>query len=230
MGVVAELILIRHGQSASNVAFPRADAAGLVDSGLSGRDADVELTDRGRAQARAVGHWLALLPAEDRPQVVITSPYRRARDTWRIAAEVSGLGLPAPSTDDRLVDRLLGDLEMLTRAAVAERFPDEPERLRRAGEYRYRPPGGETFEDIAERLSSFLADLNREHAGQRVVVVAHDSVVLMMRAVIERLDLEAVAEVAAGGHVRNASITRFQDRGGELVLDRYNAVDHLPEG
>src|SRR4051794_5677185 len=109
MGVVAELVLIRHGQSASNVAFPQADAAGLVDSGLSGRDADVELTDRGRAQAQAVGGWLARLPVGDRPQVIITSPYRRAMETWRIAAEASGLELPAPGTDDRLVDRLLGD-------------------------------------------------------------------------------------------------------------------------
>jgi len=228
MGVVGELILIRHGQSASNVAFPMADAAGLVDSGIAGRDADVELTAEGRAQAEAVGKWLAKLPDADRPQVVITSPYLRARETWRIAAEASGLGLPVPSTDDRLVDRLLGDLEMLTRAAIAERFPDEPERWKQAGEYQYRPPGGETFGDVAARLTSFLADLNRDHAGERVVVVAHDAVVLMMRYVIEGLDWDAIAAVARTGHVRNASITRFDGTSGRLLLDRYNAVDHLP--
>jgi probable phosphoglycerate mutase len=228
MDVVAELILIRHGQSASNVAFPKADAEGWVESGLAGRDADVTLTELGRAQAEAVGRWLAELPEADRPQVVITSPYLRARETWRIAAETSGLDLPAPSTDDRLVDRLLGDLEMLTRAAIAQRFPDEPGRLEQAGEFHYRPPGGETFGDIAERLTSFLADLNHDHAGERVVVVAHDSVVLMMRSVIEGLDLEGIAAVAAKGSVLNASITRFDGSSGRLVLDRYNTVDHLP--
>ena len=56
---------------------------------------------------------------------MITSPYLRARETWRIAAEASGLPFPEPATDDRLVDRLLGDLEMLTRAAITQRFPDE---------------------------------------------------------------------------------------------------------
>lgn len=229
MGVVAELVLIRHGQSASNVAFPKANAAGLVDSGLTGRDFDVELTDRGRAQAQAFGHWLARLPADDRPQVVITSPYRRARETWRIAAEASGLELPAPSTDDRLVDRLLGELEMLTEPAIAQRFPDEPGRFREAGPFFYRPPGGETFADIGERLTSFVTDLNRDHAGERVVVVAHDSVVLMMRAVIERLDMDAVAAINDAGFVRNASITRFHDRDGALLLDRYNTIEHLPE-
>jgi probable phosphoglycerate mutase len=227
MGVVAELVLIRHGQSTSNVAFPRADADGLLESGLTGRDADVELTELGARQAEAIGRWLGTLPPDRLPQVVITSPYVRAKETWRIAAESSGRDLPAPTTDDRLVDRLLGDLEMLTRAAIAKRFPDEPGRLTAAGEYYYRPPGGETFGDIAERLTSFLTDLNRDHAGERVAVVAHDSIVLTMRAVIEQLDWNAVAEVAAKGPVRNASITRFDGTSGRLVLDGYNTVEHL---
>jgi broad specificity phosphatase PhoE len=231
MGVVTELVLIRHGQSAANVAFPRADAAGSVDSGLTGRDADVQLTDIGRSQAEALGRWFAELPAEERPHAVITSPYLRARQTWQIAAEASGVDLPAPGTDDRLVDRLLGDLEMLTRAAVAQRFPDEPVRFEVVGQYHYRPPGGENFADITQRLESFLTDLHDTFAGQRVVVVAHDSVVLMMRTVIEGLDWDGVAAVeAAAGNVRNASITRFDGSSGRLLLDHYNSVDHLPAG
>jgi probable phosphoglycerate mutase len=231
MGVVAKLILIRHGQSAANVAFPLADEQDLLESGLSGRDTDVELTELGVAQARAVGQWLAALAPEALPEVVITSPYLRARETWRVAAAASGLALPAPSTDDRLVDRLTGELEMLTRAAIRQRYPDERARLEQAGEYGYRPPGGETFADIADRLGSFLEDLNREHAGERVLVVAHDAVVLMMRYVIEGLDwtrLEAI--VAESGQVRNASITSFDGSSGRLVLDGYNLVDHLPAG
>ena len=228
MPVVSELILIRHGQSASNVAFPEADAQGLLESGLSGRDTDVELTDLGIAQAEAVGRWLAALPEDLRPQVVITSPYLRARETWRVAAEASGLDFPPPATDDRLVDRLMGDLEMLTRAAVTDRFPDEAGRRQEAGEYEYVPPGGESFADIEVRLGSFLDDLNRDHAGERVVVVAHDAVVLMMRAVIEKLTWEQVlAAEKESGNVRNASISRFDGTSGTLVLDRYNSVDHL---
>ena len=228
MGVVAELVLIRHGQSVANVAFPRADAQDLLESGLTGRDTDVELTEVGAEQAAAVGRWLAALPAGALPEVVITSPYLRARETWRIAAAASGLSLPAPGTDDRLVDRLVGEFEMLTHAAIRQRFPEEPARFEQAGEYAYRPPGGETFGDIAVRLTSFLDDLNREHAGERVLVVAHDSVVLMMRYVIEGLDWTRLAAIVAeAGQVRNASITSFTGSSGSLVLDRYNTVDHL---
>lgn len=228
MTVVGELILIRHGQSAANVAFPLADEQGLLESGITGRDCDVQLSELGAEQAAAVGRWLATLPAQRRPEVVVTSPYLRARETWRIAAETSGLELPAPITDDRLVDRLLGDLEMLTLAAVKRRFPDEQARWEQAGEYLYRPPGGEAFGDIATRLTSFLEHVNSDHAGTRVVVVAHDSVVLMMRYVIEGLDWPALEAVVEAGRVRNASVTRFDGSSGRLVLDSYNNVDHLP--
>jgi probable phosphoglycerate mutase len=227
--MVAELILVRHGQSLANVAFPAADAAGLLEAEISGRDAEVPLTETGKEQAAAIGAWLAALPAERRPEVVITSPYLRARETWRIAAEASELDLPTPSTDDRLVDRLMGDLELMTHAAVARHFPDEAARRAEAGEFEYAPPGGESFKDIAVRLRSFLDDLHRAHPGKRVIVVAHDAVVLMMRAVIEDLTWDQVLAVEAGaGNVRNASISRFADAAGRLRLDRYNVIDHLP--
>src|SRR5919202_5872388 len=124
MDVVAELLLIRHGQSTANVAFPKADAAGRLESGLSGRDADVELSDLGVHQAEAIGHWLGTLPPDRLPEVVVTSPYLRAGETWRIAAAAAGRDLPVPATDDRLVDRLLGGVEKLTPGAIAQRLPD----------------------------------------------------------------------------------------------------------
>ncbi|SDT61970.1 histidine phosphatase family protein [Actinoplanes derwentensis] len=238
--MVAELILVRHGQSLANVAFPAADAEGLLEAAVSGPDAEIPLTGLGEEQAAAVGRWLAGLPAERRPEVVITSPYLRARETWRIAAETArettrttaeapGLALPEPRTDDRLVDRLMGDLELLTRAAVRARFPEEPARRAAAGEFEYVPPGGESFADIAVRLKSFLDDLHADHPGRRVVVVAHDAVVLMMRAVVGQLSWDDVLAVEReSGSVRNASISVFVSGPRGLTLDRYNTVDHLP--
>jgi len=117
----------------------------------------------------------------------------------------------------------------MTRSAIARRYPDEEKRRAEAGDHHYRPPGGESFADIEVRLASFLTDLNAAYAGRRVIVVAHDAVVLMMRAVIERLDWAGVVRVSTGNSVRNGSITRFDGRSGRLVLDRYNTVDHLPD-
>lgn len=224
--MVTELILIRHGQSAANVAFPEADARGAFEHGLSvTRDAEVPLTGVGVTQAEAVGRWLAALPAEQVPEVAITSPYVRAVETWRIAASTSGLDLPAPVTDDRLVDRLLGDLEMMTRAAVDRALPNLARDVAAAGGQRlYRPPGGESFADMAIRIGGFLKDLPE---NKRVVVVAHDAVVLLTRYVLENLTWDETDQVTGGGLVGNASITRFVARGDRLVLDRWNSVEHL---
>jgi broad specificity phosphatase PhoE len=224
---VAELVVVRHGQSVANAAFAVARAQQLLDAGVTGRDADVVLNDIGRSQAAAFGRWLHDLPAVRRPEVVICSPYLRARQTWEIAAASSGVPLPRPATDDRLVDRLMGELELMTQAAIDRQFPAEAARRHAGGEYGYRPPGGESFGDIADRLSAFLGDLCRDHAGKRVLVVAHDAVVLMMRAVVEGLGWDDVAAIVSAGPVRNASVTRFDGASGRLLLDYYNNVDHL---
>ena len=75
------LWIVRHGQSAGNVARDAAEAAGLslIDIGL--RDVDVPLSELGRHQAEALGRWFGQRSAEVRPTVVLTSPYVRARAT-----------------------------------------------------------------------------------------------------------------------------------------------------
>ncbi|MFC7484717.1 phosphoglycerate mutase family protein [Luedemannella flava] len=80
--VMAELTVVRHGQSEANLAFAAAEAAGRLDSGVVGRDVDVPLSPLGRAQALAVGRRLAGMRPSQRPQVVVCSPYRRAGQTW----------------------------------------------------------------------------------------------------------------------------------------------------
>jgi broad specificity phosphatase PhoE len=229
--LIAELMAVRHGQSEANVAFPAAQAAGRLDAGITGRDADVALTALGRAQAAALGRALAADPPIARPpEVVVCSPYLRARRTYEIAAEAAagaGLALPVPTFDDRLVDRLMGRLEMTTRVAVEARFPAEAERWRAEGTWLYRPPDGENFPDIARRLSSLLADLHAEHPGRRVLVVAHDAVVVVLRQLVEELSYDDLERISAAGGVRNAGITRFARDGDRLVLAEFNTDTHL---
>lgn len=67
------LYLIRHGKA-------ERDAP-------SGRDEDRALADRGRAQAKYLGEWLAALPVADRPRIILTSPAVRARETARLIAD-----------------------------------------------------------------------------------------------------------------------------------------------
>ena len=59
----AKLWIVRHGQSAGNVARDAADAAGLPVIDLKVRDVDVPLSELGHRQAAALGRF-GLRPAE----------------------------------------------------------------------------------------------------------------------------------------------------------------------
>ena len=54
----AELLLVRHAESAGNVARDKAEAAGLDVIDVAERDMDVTLSSRGEDQVRALGQWM----------------------------------------------------------------------------------------------------------------------------------------------------------------------------
>jgi len=86
-----ELWIVRHGESAGNVARDAADAAGHPVIDIAMRDVDVPLSALGERQARSVGRWFASLPDDRRPTVVLVSPYLRARHTAELIRDAGGL-------------------------------------------------------------------------------------------------------------------------------------------
>ena len=78
---VAELVLVRHGESMGNLAAAAAQAADAEVIEVDRRDADVELSGLGRDQARALGGGLRPLLTDGRATHVWSSPYVRARQT-----------------------------------------------------------------------------------------------------------------------------------------------------
>ncbi len=223
------LIATRHGESIANVEFQLAEANGALTVPITCRDADIALSMHGQAQAQALGRWWAALAPGDRPRAVWCSPYVRAAETARIAlAQAAGLGaVPvdlAPHYDERLRDRELGVLEMLTAAAIEKRHPEEAARRRRSGELYYRPPGGESWSDVALRVRSCLRDLCLEEAGRPVLLVAHDNVVLTLRYVLEQLSEERLTALEP---VRNCSASLWRSHQGRLLPELWNETGHL---
>jgi len=66
----ARLWVVRHGQSAGNVARDAAHAAGLPRIDLEARDVDVPLSELGQQQSTALGEWFSQQPVDLRPNVV----------------------------------------------------------------------------------------------------------------------------------------------------------------
>ncbi|MCC2308208.1 histidine phosphatase family protein [Cellulomonas chengniuliangii] len=224
------LLLVRHGESQANLAAATAEAAGAEAIDVPARDADVLLSDLGAAQAAALGVWLGRLPEHQRPESVWCSPYARARQTARIALENAGLSLPV-RVDERLRDRELGVLDALTAHGVDVRMPAEAQRRRWVGKFYYRPPGGESWADVALRVRSLVDDVSRIEAGRRVLVVCHDAVVMVARYVCEGLTESEVLEINRRTPLRNASVTTLRQGRTDQpwAVHDFNRVNHLDD-
>jgi broad specificity phosphatase PhoE len=218
------LAMARHGESIGNVAWRAAEVDQLDEIEIGLRDADVPLSGTGRRQAAALGRRLAAMPAGERPTAVLSSPYVRAAETARIAlAEVGDLPI---RFDERLRDRETGVLYALTARGIAARYPEEAARKQLTGKFYYRPPGGESWADVALRLRSVLSDIERDNPDGRVLVVAHDAVVTLTRYIVERLTEQQVLQIERT-LVPNGSLTMWSRQDGELRLVAVNSTEHL---
>src|SRR3954453_19800366 len=95
------LRLVRHGQSQGNVARDAADEAGAHEIDIDLRDVDVPLSTLGTEQAKAAGRWFAALPRDERPELILSSPYVRAKQTAEIICKEGALmGGPARTVID----------------------------------------------------------------------------------------------------------------------------------
>ncbi|WP_411089423.1 bifunctional RNase H/acid phosphatase [Streptomyces sp. 061-3] len=156
LGAPATFVLLRHGETALT---PEKRFSG---SGGS----DPELSAAGRHQAERVAESLA---ARGTIQEIISSPLRRCRET---AATVGArLGLPV-QIEDGLRETDFGAWEGLTFAEVRDRYgPDLDAWLASTRT----PPtgGGESFAEVARRVSATRDRLTTRHAGRTVLLVTH---------------------------------------------------------
>jgi broad specificity phosphatase PhoE len=232
----ASLLLVRHGESAGNVARDEAEAAGHTVIALETRDMDTPLSDLGRRQAAALGRWLSDLGDDERPTVALSSPYVRARDTAAIAIDAATWPGDPPElvVDERLREREFGILDRLTKTGIKERFPDQAELRTFLGKFYHRPPGGESWADVVLRLRTVLDTIAREYGGERLLVVTHQVVILMFRYLFERLSEEEVLEIDRQNELSNCSVTSYRYDPdavprGAMVLERFNEPTPLEE-
>jgi broad specificity phosphatase PhoE len=233
---MATLFFVRHGQAS-----------------LFAAEYD-ELSERGRAQAHALGESLA--GRGIRPTVVWTGPARRQRDTAAISAEAAhGLGvawpdpLVVPGLDEHdafgmvknVLPRLRGDAEIeeRERALVAASTPAE-----RAGAFTHLfeaimvrwlsgeldGSGVETWPSFRERVERGLEQIVASAEGRGARVFAFSSVgplAVLLRRALQTSDL---ASFRTAWRCRNASVTSFVFSGPDrFTLDAFNDLSHLPD-
>jgi probable phosphoglycerate mutase len=160
---VTELLLVRHGETDWN-----------RERRFQGH-ADPPLNDAGREQA----HELAETLAGEGIDAIYTSDLQRARETAEILAARFGSEVVA-LRELREID--VGDWQGLTWPEIEERHPDGAARWHRDG---HGWDGGETYEQLRERIVAALRGIAERHPGQRVLVVGHGGTVRATRAFVD---------------------------------------------
>lgn len=231
----SRLWVIRHGQSAGNVARDAAHQAELDRIAITGRDVDVPLSTLGEEQAAALGHWFAQGHDDERPDILLSSPYRRAMQTARLFRDAGGAAVDEViCMDERLREKEFGILDGLTTHGIRNVLPEQADFRKMLGKFYHRPPGGESWCDVILRLRSLLDTVSLHYAERRVMIFAHQVVVLCLRYIIENLDEDRILKIDKEGDVANCSVTEYRfdptaGKNGNLILSRYNATAPMEE-
>lgn len=204
------LWIVRHGESAGNLARDEAERAGTALIDIEARDVDTPLSPLGHEQAQALAHWFGDMPAGTRPSIIYASPYVRAVQTATHIAAALALSADRVIHDERLREREFGVLDRYTRHGIQQKFPDLAEQLGRVGKFYFRPPGGESWCDVILRLRSIVEILRRDHVGDDVVIVGHEVTVNCFRYLLESLDEARILAIDREGDVPNCSVTAYQ--------------------
>ena len=231
------LYVVRHGEPAGNIARDAALEAGHHMIDIDIRDVDVPLSELGERQAIALGRWLGALPREAQPNIVLTSPYLRARHTAGLIVKTAGMREDSYSliVDERFREKEFGILDRLTAAGIKDQFPDQAEFRRLLGKFYHRPPGGESWCDVILRLRSATEMISREYCGERVLIICHAVVVLCMRYILEHLTETELLAIDKKQEIANCSVTFYEHDPtlgprGNLRLKLFNFVAPLEEG
>ena len=218
------LWLIRHGESTANIARHKAEAENALTIDYAEREMDIPLSDVGVRQSVAAGQWFSSQPAK--PTVIFTSPYFRTFETARFIAEHAALENVEIFHDERLREREFGIFDRLTWRGSVEKYPDEMAKREQLGKFYYRPPGGESWCDVALRVRNFWRDLCLHHADDRILIVTHEVVVRVFRYVVERLTEAEILAIDKASDILNGAVSvyRFDDETRKFILELDNYV------
>jgi probable phosphoglycerate mutase len=165
------LFLVRHGATART-----------AEDRFSG-DVGIELSDEGRAQARALAQRLRPCPIG----AIYASPLSRTAETAAIIGACHAL----PTVErDGLREIGHGRWEGLTRREVEARFPEEYSAWEE-DPFTFAPEGGESGVSVLARALPVLREIVAAHPNQTVLVVSHKATIRLLLASVLGFDMRS---------------------------------------
>jgi probable phosphoglycerate mutase len=177
-GLIAPLYMLRHGETAWN-----------TERRMQGTK-NSDLTERGRAQASAMGRALkAELAREPGLTFFLRSPLGRVQETSEIVGRELGLDSDQWRDDPRLAELGYGDWEGFSWKEIEVTHPTALADWR-ADPHGFSPPGGETHFELRRRSAAVLADIVASQT--RTVIVGHGVSGAVVRGLNLGLDARAM--------------------------------------
>ncbi len=203
-----QLFLVRHGATDANLRRPYI---------LQGDGIDLPLNETGRRQAEGAASFLANFPVRH----VYASPLLRAMQTATRIAQQHGVDVSAAP---ELRECNVGKWEGLDWETIRRDYTDAFHAFdRNPGEVPYL--GGESYGDVLRRARPALEALLHRHAGEVIVVVAHNVVNRVLVAGMLGLELHRARELQQG----NGCVNLIRSHQGKMSLITMNAMFHLEE-
>ncbi|MEW6179668.1 MAG: histidine phosphatase family protein [Chloroflexota bacterium] len=171
-----EIWLVRHGQTDWN-----------VDGRYQGQ-ADMPLNEIGEMQARDLAKKIKEIDFD----AIYSSDLRRALATAQILA-----GDREVKVDPRLREIHQGVWEGQLFSDIRRQYADFFEN-RKQNPLESRPPGGETLQEVAERVKACVDEITNRHPGKRVLIVSHGLVIATLVAAAKGFPLSQAFELIPG--------------------------------
>ncbi len=201
---MTRLLLIRHGQSVSNI------------QGVFTGHLDLALTEIGRQQAKITGEFILKNYKVD---AVYASDLSRAADTaWAVAEP---LGLPV-QTDRRLREIYAGSWEGRTFNDLTVSSPAYA--VFRGNIGSCQTDGGESVAQLSKRVMEAFQQIAEENDGKTVVIATHATPI---RSIMTHCYGMTLAQMKDVPWVTNASVTEVLFENGKFRLGKICQDDHL---
>jgi broad specificity phosphatase PhoE len=231
----AELLLIRHAESAYNQLKKQKDAdpdyrrfRALLENDPSNpeirpmavmlhkkhalrlSDRDTPITPMGEAQARTTGREMRASGVQS-PDVIFVSPYLRTEQTLHfLQEEWPGLRNAIVYREERIREKDHGLALLYNDSSIYFLMhPEQAELYKLLGDYDYRYLNGENIPDVRQRNLSWITTITREFAGKRVMAITHHLTILATRANFERLSPEEFLHLDKHEKPLNCGVTRY---------------------
>ncbi len=204
---MTDFYFIRHGQTSAN-------AAGLKQGTIN--TAMTYLTETGKKQAQTVHERFAISFADR----IIASPLQRTRETATILNQNANLPI---TYDKRLLEISYGDWDGSKNADLEAQYPEVFDHVLDDVLPSYvKLALGESFDQVIDRVTSFMTDTANQFPNEKIIVVTHGfTIKAAVLAALGRPDNMMV--IQEPDNLSVTKITRTQDSAA-YYLRYYNRV------